>query len=483
MASRTRTTNAPVPNAPYFADLVQVACLLRRRDVSPVELTRIMLQRIEELDGQLKSFTCVTSDRALVMARNAEREISAGRYLGPLHGVPIALKDVFDMSGVPTLGGLAVRRGTLALSDAHVVQNLEQAGAVLLGKLNMSEGAVAGYHPKFDVPVNPWNREYWSGISSSGCGVATAAGLCFASVGTDTGGSIRIPSMANGVVGLKPTFGQIGRGGMLRLSKTFDHVGPMARRTRDAALVYEALTQQVVLDRIDESISGIRIGLDSNFSLVDEDAGLVNAIEQMLDVMRSLGALVKEIRMPRGSNDLGRIWTTITSYEAHQAYSKDYPQRSNEFGPYFRKVLERGSRVNRSDYCAAHKPCFDYSGKFCELFEDVDVIISPVGGVTPRLGTADPYGGPEEMRDLIDPERFRFVFPASISGMPALSLPCGFSEDGMPYGIQIVGNHFSEALLCQIGHGFEEATKWHLKHPDLSPFRTQTEKCHTQIAW
>jgi len=276
--------------------------------------------------------------------------------------------------------------------------------------------------------------------------------------------------MANGVVGLKPTFGRIGRGGMLRLSKTFDHVGPMARRTRDAALVYEALTQQVVLDRIDESISGIRIGLDSNFSLVDEDAGLVNAIEQSIDVLASLGAEVKEIRMPPGSNDLGRIWTVVTSYEAHQAYSKDYPQRSNEFGPYFRKILERGSRVGRSDYCAAQEACCDYSRKFCELFENVDVIISPAGGTTPRLGTADPYGGPEEMRDLIDPARFRLVFPASISGTPALSLPCGFSKDGMPYGVQIIGHRFSEALLCQIGHGFEEATKWHLTHPELSPY-------------
>ena len=170
MASRIRTADTSDLGALHFKDLAQIACLLQSRTVSPVELTRMMLQRIEDLDGQLKSFVCVTGDRALAMARSAEREITAGCYRGPLHGVPVALKDLFDMRGIPTLGGLAIRRGTLARGDAHVVHNLEKAGAVLLGKLNLSEGAVAGYHPKFDVPVNPWNREYWSGISSSGCG-------------------------------------------------------------------------------------------------------------------------------------------------------------------------------------------------------------------------------------------------------------------------------------------------------------------------
>ncbi|MCH8175858.1 MAG: Asp-tRNA(Asn)/Glu-tRNA(Gln) amidotransferase GatCAB subunit A, partial [Proteobacteria bacterium] len=266
-----------MPDSIHYASLSSVAQLIQNREVSPLELTRTMLERIESVDKQLLSYATVTADRALDAARQAEQEINSGRYRGALHGIPVAVKDLCFTRGVRTMGGLKVLKDFVPSYDATVVRKLESAGAVLLGKLNLTEGALSGYNPDFDIPRNPWGEKLWAGVSSSGSGVATAAGLCFASLGTDTGGSIRYPSMANGIVGLKPTYGRVSRYGVLALAESLDHVGPMTRSTLDAAIVLQAIagadandatTLDATLPDIAASLkpdaidlSGVRIGV------------------------------------------------------------------------------------------------------------------------------------------------------------------------------------------------------------------------------
>ena len=225
----------------YYMSLRDVARRIQSRDLSPVDLTRLMLDRITSVDPRLKSYATVMADQALADARAALQEIEAGRYRGPLHGVPIGIKDLCYTKGVRTMGGTAVLKDFVPTFDATVVSKLRSAGAVILGKLNLSEGAAAGYNPSFDVPINPWRADRWPGMSSSGSGVATAAGLCFASIGTDTGGSIRNPASANGVVGLKPTYGRVSRYGVLAMAPSLDHVGPIARKVADAAIMFDAI--------------------------------------------------------------------------------------------------------------------------------------------------------------------------------------------------------------------------------------------------
>jgi len=225
----------------YYASLQEVGRRIQSHDLSPVDLTRMMLDRIAQVDPRLKSYATVMSEQALADASAALQEIQAGRYRGPLHGVPIAIKDLCYTQGVRTMGGTAVLKNFVPTFDSMVVAKLRTAGAVVLGKLNLSEGAAAGYNPSFDVPLNPWRADRWPGMSSSGSGVATAAGLCFGAIGTDTGGSIRNPASANGVVGLKPTYGRVSRFGVLPMAPSLDHLGPITRRVADAAIMFDVI--------------------------------------------------------------------------------------------------------------------------------------------------------------------------------------------------------------------------------------------------
>ena len=300
--------------------------------------------------------------RALPSARFA-----AGKYRGPLHGVPIAVKDLCYTKGIRTMGGTAVRKDFVPDVDATVVSKLRAAGAVLLGKLNLSEGAAAGYNPALDVPLNPWNPDRWPGMSSSGSGVATAAGLCYAAIGTDTGGSIRNPSSANGVVGLKPTYGRVSRYGVLAMSESLDHVGPMARSVADAAIMFDAIagrdpkdptsldaTPPNVFKDIAQGIRGMRIGLDREYALKGIDAGQAAAIEAALEVLKGLGAQVVDIRLP----DLGGLvetWIAICGAEIVAAHAATYPARASEYGPYMQEFLAAGARVTPQQLAAARE--------------------------------------------------------------------------------------------------------------------------------
>src|SRR5262245_36897163 len=301
----------PVTEPLHYWSLRDVARGIQSREISPVELTTRMLDRIAAVDGKLKSYATVMREQALEAAKRAEEEVQRGRYRGPLHGVPIAVKDLCYTKGVRTMAGTSIYAGFLPDHDATVVTKLSQAGAVLLGKLNLTEGAMGGYNPARDIPVNPWGEDLWPGASSSGSGVATAAGLCYGSIGTDTGGSIRFPSAANGIVGLKPTYGRVSRYGVFPLAESLDHVGPMVRRAGDAAVMFEviagfdsndptSLRDPVphMLNELQKGVRGLRVGFDRRFAIEGIQPEQSAAIEAAVDALRQLGAQIVDVQMP-----------------------------------------------------------------------------------------------------------------------------------------------------------------------------------------
>jgi amidase len=463
----------------HYEKLTDVARLIESREISPVDLARMILDRIRSVDAGLKSYATVTADRALAAAREAEDEIGAGRYRGALHGMPIAVKDLCYTRGVATMGGLAVRRGFVPDHDATVVEKLEAAGAVLLGKLNLTEGAMAGYHPEFDIPVNPWRADYWSGASSSGSGVATAAGLCFASLGSDTGGSIRFPSMANGIVGLKPTYGLVSRHGILPLAESLDHIGPMTRSVADAAVVLDCIAGPDPLDPttlenpaltitrdLDASIDDMRIGIDREYSAAGTDPGLIDAIDAALGVLESLGAQVVEVRAPTFTPDVGETWFGLCSHEAYLAHAVDFPSRSDEYGPYFRDFLTMGQSVTEEQLAGANAVRDRFSRELHAMLDGIDALVCPAGGTTFPI-TVDQTADAETLKPLFESVQMQFTFPADLAGTPSLTVPCGMSQAGIPYALQFMGARLTEATLCRIGHAYEQATRWHRLHPPV----------------
>lgn len=465
----------------HYASLSHAAKLIQTGELSPVELTQLMLSRITEVDKTLLSYATVTADRAMLAAKKAEAEITAGKYKGPLHGIPIAVKDLCFTKDIKTMGGLKVRKDFVPSFDATVVEKLETAGAILLGKLNLTEGALSGYNPDFDIPVNPWGANLWAGVSSSGSGVATAAGLCFASLGTDTGGSIRYPSMANGIVGLKPTYGRVSRFGVLALAESLDHVGPMTRTVKDAAVVFEAIAgfdhrdetslRAVVpniLDSLSLDLSGIKIGVDERYISEGTNLGLVSAITKVLETLVQLGAELVSVSMPEdGPVELRAAWLPVTAYEALQAHADTYPARAADYGGYLGDVLELGLNMTESDYAAAMHLRAEITGRFEAQLANVDAVICPSGGSVFEVEKELQYGDMKTLKPVIQNFQGQFTIPADLAGTPAITVPCGFSEANTPYTVQFLGSRLSELTLCRIAYAYEQASNWHLRHPSL----------------
>lgn len=465
----------------HYHSLSAVADMIRDGHISPVELTETMLARLDSVDGRLRSYATVMAEQAMGAAREAEHEIQAGDYKGPLHGVPIAVKDLCFTSGTRTMGGLKVLREFVPDYDATVVRKLREAGAVILGKLNLTEGALSGYHRDFPIPVNPWGENLWTGVSSSGSGVATAAGLCFASLGTDTGGSIRYPAMANGVVGFKPTYGRVSRHGVLELAATLDHIGPMARSVKDAAIVFEAIAgfddndssslrdtvPRITLSLTDE-LSGMRIGVDEHYLSSGTNPALVDAIHGVIEVLRQLGGEIVGVTMPKSDPmELRNAWLPICAYEAHKAHSVNYPSRADEYGGYFGDTLKMGAAMSVEDYANSTKLRRKISSLYESALETVDTIICPSGGSVFPVEKDVQYGNMETLRPIIQNFQGQFTIPADLAGTPTITVPCGFSDEGSPYSVQFLGARLSELSLCRIAYAYEQATQWYLHHPEI----------------
>lgn len=460
----------------HYGTISTIAELIKSKQVSPVEITTHLLDRIDCLDRRLKSYATVMRDEAIAEAKKSEDEIASGMYRGPIHGVPIAVKDLCFTMGVRTMGGSKALVNHIPNFDATVVARLKSAGGVLLGKLNLTEGAMGGYNPEFDIPLNPWNTERWSGASSSGSGVATAAGLCFGSLGSDTGGSIRFPAASCGTVGLKPSWGRVSRYGVLPLAQSLDHVGPLTRSVSDAGIMLEAIAGldandptslpdpvPRMLKALDQGVKGVRIGFDSNYASKDVDPELAEAVASGVQVLEDLGAEIIEVKLP-DMDEYVAAWATLCSAEAVAAHEATYPSKRADYGDWFRDWLDMGAAVTGAEYAKANTLRAACTGLLGREFEKIDLLACPsMLGPAHQITPDELYGHMPERRE---PKNQRFTVPFDYNGAPTLSLPCGMHSNGLPLSIQFVGHQLSEPLLCQVGHTYEQATEWH-NHPDV----------------
>jgi amidase len=477
-ASSPATASASQAAGPlHYASLSEVARLIEAREIRSSDLTQQMLDRIAAVDGRLQSYVTVMAEQAIASALHADAEIRAGRYRGPLHGVPIGVKDLCYTRGVRTMGGTKVLADFAPEYDATVVSRLEAAGAVNLGKLVLCEGAFGPYFPGRQVPVNPWDATRWSGVSSSGSGVATAAGLCFASVGTDTGGSIRYPSAVNGCVGLKPTYGRVSRHGVLALAPSMDHVGPMTRTVEDAAILFEAMAGADPLDptslpdsvpaarnELRQGVAGLRIGFDRRFATDDVDADVAAAMDEVLATLVRLGARVVDVTMPDVSQ-VGGTWLDLCYVEALGVHAATVPSRAREYGPGLRAALEAGQRVTPDALAAARKVRAEVSASIESVLNAVDCLVCPSMANSAHVKESNPFDEETAESWAGNVRNDIFCQPFNFSGSPTLSVPCGFSADGLPLSVQFVGRRLGESVLCRVGHAYEQATQWHLRHP------------------
>ena len=448
--------------------LREAAGALRRREVSSEELTAAALARISRLNPSLHAFITVTAEAALRRAKQADAELGAGRDLGPLHGIPIAFKDVFATRGVLTTAGSKLFEHHVPQTDAAAVERTAAAGAVSLGKLNMHELAygITSDNPHFGAVRNPWGTTRSPGGSSGGAGAAIAAQMIFAAVGTDTGGSLRIPAAFCGVVGLKPSYGRVSRFGVTPLSWTMDHVGPLAASVRDAAVMLQALagrderdpssSRLAVVDFVPAegcSIRGIRIGIAENFYFERLDESVESAVRVGVARAASLGAEVKPVRVPdmEALNAAARVIQLAEAAAAHTPHLG----RREAFGADVLALLDQGRLIPATLYLNAQRFRRAIQREFARLWADVDCLIAPTTPiVAPRVGqTTVPLRGSEEDVRLA---ATRLTRPINALGLPALSMPCGLSPDGLPIGLQIIGPPFEEARILRIGAVLED---------------------------
>ncbi|WP_428484255.1 amidase [Rhodopila sp.] len=460
----------------HYLELTELTRRMHAGQVSPVEATQAMLSRIASLDGRLHSYALVLSDTALAEARQAAAEIARGEIKGPLHGAPIAVKDLCWMQGVPTAAGMTIYRDYKPSADATVVRRLRDAGAIILGKLQLTEGAYVDHHPKITPPVNPWGAEHWVGSSSSGSGVATAAGLCYGSLGSDTGGSIRFPSAAQGLTGLKPTWGRVSRYGVFELAATLDHIGPMTRSAADAAAMLAAIAgadaddptalQDPVPDymaQLDGGVRGVRIGVDATWMAAETDTPAQQVLDAALKTLRELGADIVEVKFP----DTGQIiqdWFPLCGVETAVAHQETYPSRHNEYGSSLAGLIDLGRGLSGMDYQKIVLRRNDFRGRVAKLFGSIDLLLAPAQGFTsPTIAKMATAGqDPALMRALLS-----YTCPFDMSGSPTITLPGGATSDNMPVAFQLVGGHLSEGLLCRAGYAFQGVTEFHRQHPAL----------------
>jgi amidase len=454
-------------------ELAELAARLRVRELSPVEVTETMLARIDALEPGLHAFVRVTADRARADARRAEAEISAGQYRGPLHGVPIALKDLVDTAGIATEAGTRVMAGRVPTEDATVASRLAGAGAVLLGKLALTEGAFSEHRPERPEPRNPWSRDHWTGVSSSGSGVAVAAGLAFGALGSDTGGSIRFPCTACGVTGLKPSWGRVSVKGVFPLAASLDHVGPMARSAADCALLFDAIAGPDPADPVSlpdpwipelgDDITALRIGLDRAV-LAGIHPDVARVVEQAAAALAGAGAEICDVTLPP-LEPFAQGWAITCGVEAAIGHAGLYEAAPDDYGPALRSIIELGRNVPARAYAELHQARLAFGGAMARLHGSIDLIALPaIPTPTPTLALLAQNGNdPDGVAAML-----RFTAPFDYSGQPTLSLPGGLDQDGLPIGFQLVGPVRGEAKLLRAGRAFQKATDWHRRRPPVS---------------
>jgi amidase len=458
-----------------YLELTEVAELIRTRQITSVEVTEAILGRIDRLDSSLASYAHVSSESALAAAEVADDELSRGRYRGPLHGVPVAVKDLCYTIDAPTASGSTIHANFTSSYDATVVSRLRAAGAVLTGKLTMTEGAYTSHHPDLSVPVNPWDAQTWSGVSSSGSGVATAAGLCFGSLGSDTGGSIRLPSSMNGVTGIKPTWGRVSRYGITELAASLDHIGPMARSAKDCAALlgviagYDVNDPTSSLNPVPDYLAELkapmvapRVGIDRSL-LEHFDAPTRSMLVEITEVLESLGWVVSEVETPDLPSNAADF-AALCGVETAHAHAATYPSRASEYGPALAELIESGLRMTAVELQHLLERRRAFTGRLRRVFRSVDLLLMPgIGFASPTLETMDSLGSNAELlAALLVP-----TAPFDHAGVPTVTLPGGFTERGTPLGFQFVAGDFNEHLALQAAYAFQSVTDFHRIHPSL----------------
>jgi aspartyl-tRNA(Asn)/glutamyl-tRNA(Gln) amidotransferase subunit A len=449
-------------------DLSEVSQAVQKKEVSPVALTEACLARIERLNPLLNAFITVTAESALEEARAAEAAIARGEWRGPLHGIPLALKDLAETAGVRTTAASAVLEHHIPSEDAEVVRRLRKAGAVLLGKLNLHEFAYggSGVISHYGPARNPWNPAHITGGSSSGSAVAVAAGLCYGAIGTDTAGSIRLPAACCGIAGLKPSYGLVSTRGIIPLSWSLDHVGPMARTVSDAALILQAIASYDPHDfysqkfppvyypsALEEKCSGLRLGVAREF-FKQLDPEVEQAVEKAITILGELAADVREI--DGVTTELDRTLVRCEPYVYHQRH---LPAHEQQYHPETLRRIMTGADVTASQYVEAYREMLRHRREVREVFEDVDLIITPTAPLLPpsfaELEAAPDQLRPKELRLL------RNTRPFNVYGLPTISIPCGLSTAGLPIGLQIAGAPGAEGTVLALAHAYEKQTQWH----------------------
>ena len=458
----------------HFKSLLDVGDMIRRGEILSVKLTEYMLKRIEAEDPEYHSYIHLCRDHALAQAKVADAEVSAGLKKGPLHGVPIAVKDLCYTVYAPTRAGTTIYKDYLPPFNATVVDRLETAGAVILGKLSMTEGAYTGHHPTIPVPVNAWNNDYWVGTSSSGSGVAPSAGLCFASLGSDTGGSIRYPCATCGLTGIKPTWGRVSRYGVFPLADSLDHVGPMARSAADCAAILQAIagwdandptsldvSVPDYMDALGKSVRDMRIGIDREFSFRGVDQQVVDAVEDALDVFSQLGARIVDVTVP-DYDLLVDVWVMMCAIETAAAHKETFPARADEYGPDLAQLILQGHATTGVEAAQGHHLRIAFSSALEAMFGGIDCMLCPTMPTpTPSLAEMAGYGSDPDVLGAI----MRFTAPFDFSGSPTITLPNGFDQAGMPLSMQIVGPKLGEAAIIRVADAYQNATDWHRRMP------------------
>lgn len=470
---------ASVPESELaFLSIEQAGRLLRKKEISPVELVDAALARIGQLNPELNAFLTVIAEDARRKARAAERAIRRGAASGPLHGIPISLKDNFWTRGIRTTAGSKILADYVPDTDSDVARLLANAGAILLGKTNMHEFAygITNENPHYGTVRNPWARERISGGSSGGSAVAVATGMCFASMGTDTGGSIRIPASLCGIVGLKPTFGLVSVGGVVPLAESMDHAGPLARNVADVCIMLQAVAGKYPKGAVAPDFRKLRksvprkfrLGWPKEYFFERVDVEVRQVIDAAAKCMESLGARIEEISLPHLADSVepstNIALAEATRYHESQGY---FPARAADYGEDVRKRLEYGREVRAVDYLNAFAVKREIEKDFKAAFEGVDAILAPALPIAAsKIGENELMvaGEKETVRSAL----VRMNRPANLTGDPAISVPCGFTRAGLPVGLQLIGPHWSEARLLAIAQAYEDATERHKRQPDLS---------------
>jgi len=457
-----------------LTSIVETGELLRKGKLSPVELTKTCLAQIEKLNPTLNAFVTVTAELALMQARAAEAEILSGHWRGPLHGIPLALKDLIDTAGIRTTAASALFKDRVPAEDAEVVRRLREAGAVLLGKQNLHEFAYGGSSmiSSYGEVHNPWDPARIAGGSSGGSAASVAAGLGYGAIGTDTAGSIREPAALCGVVGLKPTYGRVSVRGVIPLSRSLDHIGPIARTVADAAATLQAIAGYDAKDgnsvdmpapdylaSLREQLRPLRIGLPRKFFFEDLDPAVASAVEEALGVLSALGGNVSEL-------DIGvptdRTLQAAESYANHAEFVGRSPEL---YQPETLRRIRTGEDISAGEVEQRRRELKQIRSEVHKVFEGVDVLVTPT--------TPVPAAAIEELKqdpDLLRPHELlllRNTRPVNVWGLPAISIPCGFTTAGLPIGLQIIGSQWREDRVLQLAYAYEQATNWHQRTPRL----------------